>query len=150
EMGLLAKKAVEDGTKDSDPQIRKRCSDLLPDILQAEFRAKLEAFRADKDGKKQHDLPGWKFYRQTVGNDREARGFFADICWQNAARMDLREKEPVRAGAAVAARCEQIQLQMRTQPGGQIASLRPIDLAPLFLILSEPKAAASLNLTYQM
>src|SRR5437868_1410868 len=49
DMGLLAKKAVEDGTKDSDPQVRKRCSDLLPDILQAEFRAKLEAFRADKD-----------------------------------------------------------------------------------------------------
>ncbi|MBI1918335.1 MAG: hypothetical protein HYS12_26895 [Planctomycetes bacterium] len=149
-MGLAARKAVEDGTKDKDPEVRKRCLDLLPDILQAEFRAKLEAFRADKDGKKQHDLPGWKLYREIVGNDREARAFFADLCWQNAAIMELLDKEPAQAGAAVANRCEQLQALLRTPQSGRLPSLRPVDLAPLFLVLSQPRTGTTSTVTYQL
>jgi len=153
-MGLAARKAVEEGTKAKDPEVRKRCLDLLPEILQAEFRAKLKAFRADKDGKKQHDLPGWKLYREIVGNDREARAFFADMCWQNAALMEMLEKEPARAAAAVADRCEQLQTLLRTPQSGRVPTLRPVDLAPLFLVLSQPAATRGNNpfqsMTYQI
>src|SRR6266508_622486 len=148
-MGLSAKKAVEEGTKDTDPEVRKRCADLLPDILQAEFRARLEAFRADKDCKKQHDLPGWKLYREIVGTDREAREFFLDVCAQNASLMELLEKDPARAGAAVADRCDQLQMLFRVPNSGRIASLRPVDLAPMFLILSEPRSGVPRQTTYQ-
>jgi hypothetical protein len=154
-MGLAARKAVEDGTKDKDPEVRKRCLDLLPDILQAGFRARLKAFRADKDGKKQHNLPGWKLYREIVGSDQEARTFFADLCWENAGLMDLFEKEPGRAVAAVANRCEQLQALQRFPQSGRLPSLRPVDVAPLFLILSQPRTGAASNaetsnLTYQI
>jgi len=149
-MGLAAKKAVEEGTKDTDPEVRKRCADLLPDILQAEFRARLDAFRADKDGKKQTGLPGSKLYREIVGSDPEAREFFIEVCTQNAALLELLEKEPARAGAAVAERCEQLQQLFRVPNSGQIASLRPVDLAPMFLILSEPRSAVQPQLTYQL
>src|SRR5262245_25106952 len=128
-MGLTAKKAVEAGTKDTDPEVRKRCADLLPDILQAEFRARLDAFRADKDGKKQTDLPGCKLYREIAGSDREAREFFLDMCTQNASLLELLEKEPARAGAAVAERCEQLQQLFRVQNSCQIDSLRQVALA---------------------
>jgi hypothetical protein len=154
-MGLAARKAVEDGTKDKDPEVRKRCLDLLPDLLQAEFRARLEAFRADKDGKKQHDLPGWKLYREIAGNDREARAFFADLCWQNAGLMTLLEKEPARAAAAVADRCQELQNQWNRPFSGRPPALRPVDIAPLFLILSHPRSsglrdANGFNTTYQI
>src|SRR5437588_482816 len=148
-MGLAARKAVEEGTKNKDPEVRKRCLDLLPDILQAEFRAKLEAFRADKEGKKQHNLPGWKLYREIVGNDREARAFFVEMCWQNAAMMELVEKEPARAGAAAADRCEQLQPLLRTPQSGRIPSLRAIDAAPLFLVLSQSRSSPPANNPFQ-
>jgi hypothetical protein len=79
DLGLLAKDALLEGARDPDLEIRRRCRDLLPAILEADRQARLAAFVADKEGKKQHDLPGWRRYRTVAGNDLPARQFFVEM-----------------------------------------------------------------------
>src|SRR5271165_1606608 len=47
-LGVAARDALLNGVKNSDLEIRRRCRDLLPSILEADRKARLAAFVADK------------------------------------------------------------------------------------------------------
>src|SRR5215470_11440272 len=69
QMGLAARLALEAGTRDKDPEVRRRCAELLPEVLGAQLRARVKALLDDKDGKPDHPLPGWKLFRDIAGHD---------------------------------------------------------------------------------
>ncbi len=80
-MGRLARVALLDGVNlNPDPEIRARCSTLLPKATTEEMKARLDAFMADTDGKYEHDLPGWHKLRSTV------RGEWKMFGWTYTAR----------------------------------------------------------------
>jgi hypothetical protein len=134
-LGLSARKAIEEGTRAADAEIRKRCRDLLPDILQAQMRARIKAFLADRDGKKGHDLPGWKLFAEMVGKDPASRQFFVDLFQSNVTLLETLEKEPQRAGTICATRCQEIQQTINRGFGR--TPLAPSELAPLFLVTAQ-------------
>src|SRR5947209_8533053 len=57
-MGLPVKELLLEGSKDGDPEVRRRCRELLPAVLEADRLARIDAFVADKDGKREPELPG--------------------------------------------------------------------------------------------
>src|SRR5262249_20322293 len=65
----------------------------------------------------------------------------------NGALLETLEKDPARAGAACAERCQQMQGLIRT---GGINSLRPDELAPLFLVMAERRAAGGRQAVFQL
>lgn len=79
-MGRLARQALIEGvTADADPEIRLRCSRLLPKATADDLKARIETFLADTDGKFEHDLPGLKTYRKNVGVTAKARELYVEI-----------------------------------------------------------------------
>ena len=77
--GLHARKELKAALLNPDLEIRMRAHRILLQSLQTEFAAKIAAFIADVEGKQEHDLPGWKQFQQSAGNDQHARRLFADM-----------------------------------------------------------------------
>jgi hypothetical protein len=121
EMGRLARPALLDAAGgDPDPEVRARCSTLLPKATAAEMKARLASFMADAEGKYEHDLPGWHKLRATVrgewqmfgwtytarpGADKAARELFIEFMQARGGRKLLAALDgpPDELGRAVAA-----------------------------------------------
>lgn len=146
-LGLKAKRALAEGARSGDVEVRNRCRDLLVEVEHAGLRARLDAFLADKDGKREHDLPGWKLYRELVGNDAEARRFFVEAFLANLPLLQIFEKDPRRAGAVCSERCQEMQRGLGGFPttGPEIN-----DLAPLFLVASDPRSGSDTTPAYAL
>ncbi len=66
-LGRLARPALLAGvTSSPNPEVRLRCSQLLPNATVLDIKAQLETFLADTKGQYEHDLPGWKTFRAVV------------------------------------------------------------------------------------
>ncbi len=79
-MGRLARQAVAEGTaSDADPEIRLRCSRLLPKAAADDLKARIETFMADAEGKFEHDLPGLKTFRKQLGATAKSRELYVEI-----------------------------------------------------------------------
>jgi hypothetical protein len=149
-MGLAIKDLLVEASQGSDLEIRRRCQELLPRLLQADRKVRLEAFSADREGKEDHGLPGWKHFRQLAGNDEDARKLFIQIQKSDSARFlqDI-EEAPERVGEIAWARCQELQQNLYgvaiAGGGGIIVSSgrgRTLDLtsiASLVAVLSDPE-----------
>jgi hypothetical protein len=138
-LGLAAKPALLAGARDPDLEIRRRCRDLLPAILEADRLVRLEAFIADKEGKRTHDLPGWERYRRVAGEDTAARELFAAMQRREAAFLTDAAKDPNRAGEACAALCGQLYQKLYGGPSGSGRPLDLADIAPLLLVAGDSR-----------
>ena len=78
-VGLPARNALTRGLRSPDLEIRVRARRLLSQVLEDEFEGRLAAFIADVQGTKEHDLPGWKRYRDSVGTRRMARTLYVSM-----------------------------------------------------------------------
>ena len=78
-LGSRAQQELKRALLNPDLEIRMRAHRILLKSLQSEFAAKIAAFISDVDGKQEHDLPGWKQFRKTIGSDRNTRILFADM-----------------------------------------------------------------------
>jgi hypothetical protein len=138
-LGLAAKPALLAGARDPDLEIRRRCNDLLPAILEADRLVRLEAFIADKEGKRKHDLPGWERYRRVAGEDPAARELFVAMQRREPAFLTEAAKDSNRAGEACAALCGQLYQKLYGGPSGSGRQLDLADLAPLLLVAGDPR-----------
>jgi hypothetical protein len=158
-IGLPAKQALLEGAKDTDLEVRRRCRDLLPEILEADRQSRLAAFLADKEGKQQHDLPGWRRYRKVAGTDAGARQFFVEIQQADGGFLgdveralepvaepiaaDSHKADPSRprnksqAAELCAARCQELFLKLYGKPAVGNRQVHVVEIAPLLLILSD-------------
>lgn len=106
-MGRLARPALlVAAAVDPDPEIRFRCSRLLPKAGADDLKARLDTFLADTECKYEHELPGIKKYRQVVGTDKAARDLFVEI-FKSPHNIDLLQaldKSTAEAGRAVSDR----------------------------------------------
>jgi hypothetical protein len=139
-MGRLARPAlVEGAANDPDPEVRYRCSRLLPKAGADDLRARLETFLADADSKYEHDLPGLRQFRKHVGSDEKARALFVDVVKSpyNLELLQAVDKNPTEAGRAIADRRAQLwsQINNRVMPGGRPAQPRQIELPEIALLL---------------
>jgi hypothetical protein len=144
-MGLGVKDVLEEGSRDADLEIRRRCRDLLPAVREADRKARLEAFIADREGARSHDLPGWPLYRKLVGSDRAARELFISIQKSEAGLFleDL-DQSAKGAGEQLAGRCQELQQRLYAlQPGLVRQQITLEDLAPLYLVACDNRVQPS-------
>ncbi len=79
-MGRLAKPAlVEGATTETDPEIRSRSTRLLPKAEADDLKARIDTYLEDKEAKFDHDLPGLKAFRKSVGATPKARELYVEI-----------------------------------------------------------------------
>jgi hypothetical protein len=151
-IGLPAKPSLLEGANDPDPEVRRRCRDLLPRIVEADRQAKLAAFLDDKDGKLKHDLPGWERYRKIAGEDAAARQFFVEIQKGDIAFLRDAEKDPDHAGDRCGALCQDlVQRQQAFQfRNGRVdfTQIPLTEIAPLLLVAADPRVRIPVQQRY--
>lgn len=106
-MGRMARPVLlEAASTDPDPEVRFRCSRLLPKAGADDLKARLDTFLADTEGKYDHNLPGLKQFRKVVGSDKVARDLFVDIIKSpyNLELLQMLDKNSVEAGRAISDR----------------------------------------------
>jgi hypothetical protein len=146
EMGRSARGALQVGQHDPDPEVADRCRRLLPQAAYADFQVRLDAFLADKEGKQEHDLPGWDRFQKLMGKDKEGRELFAEMLKTNAELFVGFELEPKSFPDKYAGRCQELTgLMFAPQPGGVRAQPKSADLATVFFFGAEPDAARAIR-----
>jgi hypothetical protein len=138
-LGLSARPALLAGARDPDLEIRRRCRDLLPAILEADRLARLEAFIADKEGKHKHALPGWERYRRVAGADAAARDLFVAMQRVEPGFLADAAKDPDRAGETCAALCQHLYQKLYGRPIAPNRRLEVAELASLLLVAGDPR-----------
>jgi hypothetical protein len=106
-MGRLARAALRNAvTSDPNPEVRHRCSQLLPRAVAEDLRARFEVFFADVEGSYDHDIPGLQAYLKQVGKSPRARALAAAVLSYPENRKVFAEIEKGNAegGRALAAR----------------------------------------------
>lgn len=134
-LGRVAKKALQDGIKSSDAEVWNRCSQLLPEILSLDLRARVDAYLADTDGKFKHEIPMLDRYTKICGRDAAARKLFAEIITHNADFLDDCEQNLATAGEKCSARAQEIHQQVwGPWNGTPRPPINVADIAALLLI----------------
>lgn len=156
QIGRPAKQALLDGSKSLDLEIRSRCEHLLVAVLEADLKARVEAFIADKEGKLEHDLPGWKRYRQLVGTDAGSRELFADMSRAHPRLLDEAESEPKAMGEKYLSEAQAMYQRIYSPVVGQRRQLTLADVSVMLFIATDPEVpvpdqarAFTVNLLYQ-
>lgn len=79
-MGRAAKQALtEAAATDADPEVRSRSQRLLPKSEADDLQARIDTFLEDKDSKFDHNLPGLKTFRKSLGATPKARELYVEI-----------------------------------------------------------------------
>ena len=79
QIGLPALKALQNAIKSPDLEVRVRAAQLLEDVERLDHERRLRAFLANPDDQSDRVLPGWKRYRESVGDDRVSRELFVEM-----------------------------------------------------------------------
>ncbi|MBL8795010.1 MAG: hypothetical protein JNM56_13960 [Planctomycetia bacterium] len=156
QLGRPAKQALLDGAKSLDLEVRTRCEQLLVDVLAADLKARVDAFIADKDGKVEHDLPGWKRYRELVGKDAGSRELFAEMCRAHSRLLDEADADPKAMGQKYLQEAQAMYQQIYQPAVGQRRQLTLADVATMLFIATDPEVPVpdqarsfTVNLLYQ-
>lgn len=155
-MGRPAKQALLDGMKMTDPEVRNRCERILVLVLEQDFKARLDGFIADKEGKQEHDLPAWGRYRKIVGNDASTRELYVEMAQAQRQLLEDFDTEPKTVADKYGV---EVQALFQRLWGPNVAQRKQIgigDVAAMLLVGSDPDVALAdqtrvltVNLLYQ-
>jgi len=145
ELGRAAVKALEEGLKSEDTEVRRSCAIILPIAMQRELEAKLAAFLADKEGKLKHDLPGWERYSKLVGNTDQTRQLFADMHRMQDGLLDPQDKDPNSQAQKFAGRAQYLQQLVYGGFDGVPQPVAAESIAKLLFVGSDPSLPINVN-----
>jgi hypothetical protein len=97
-LGLDARKAIEEGRNNPDPEIAARCESLIPFIRMLDLKRRVEEFAADPEGRLENTLPLGATYEKICGKDENARKFFIELCRNHLAMLDDAANNPETTG----------------------------------------------------
>ncbi len=134
-LGPAAAPALKEGLKSRDLEVRRRCRELLPQVLAGDLDRRLAAFVADEASKDGLKLIGWATFHAVAGHDRQARQLYVELYRTDRALLDLLEQGPAQAGAQVTARAQRLQQSSFVRFGGVAPApkVRSADVAGLLL-----------------
>jgi hypothetical protein len=129
-LGPGAAPALREGPKSRDPEVRRRCEELLPLALAGDADRQLLAFvRGSKGAAK---LVGWAPFSALAGTDRMARLLYFELYRQDRGLLDLLAVAPAQVGAQLPQRIQRAQRELALSYQGK-SKLRAADLAGLLV-----------------
>ncbi|HVU90533.1 MAG TPA: hypothetical protein VHD36_24640 [Pirellulales bacterium] len=145
EVGVPAKAVLLKALESPDAEVRYRARLVLSDVLELDFKQRLDDFIDDVGGTRDHDLPGWRRFREFVGDSPVARRLFIELERNESALLEAAELGVQQATTAFEARCQQIQEGMRV-PGRQAERQVPVGtVAALLFIGADNNVAVNMQ-----
>lgn len=99
-LGLGALKAIEEGRKNDDPEIRTRCESLIQTIRMLDLKRRIDVLADDKEGRIANTLPLGATYFKICGKDENARKFYLELCKNHLQLLDAAANNPQKTGEA--------------------------------------------------
>jgi hypothetical protein len=99
-LGPGALKAIDDGRKSSDTEIRTRCERLYPRVRRLDLERRIEELAGNKEGRIANTLPLGTTYETICGKDANARKYFIELCKNNLQMLDDAANNPKTTGEA--------------------------------------------------
>lgn len=96
-LGSASLDALREGTKSSDPEIRKRCDLLLPKVLEIDRKVRYHALLEDSSPSHSSGLPAWNNWSRVVGTDKPSRLLYIQVHRQMGDLLEAMEKDPAEA-----------------------------------------------------
>lgn len=134
-LGRGAVSALQEGLAHSDPEIRRRCRDLLPRARRSEQEIRFDTFLLTGQDRGGLRFPGWTRFRTLAGSDLLTRRLYLDLYRAAPSLLEALEKDPATVGAQFASRQEKLNARLS---GTAVAR----DAAPLVLDLAAVLVAA--------
>ncbi len=139
DLGLGARKAIEEGLENPDPEIRARCESLIPKIRTLDLKRRIEELAADKEGRIANTLPLGATYEKICGKDENARKFYIELCKNHLQLLDCAANNPKTTGEAY------IDLIIEIEKRGKCV-LSPATIgAAMLLIAADEKIGPSID-----
>ena len=142
-MGRAAKAALLEGAKSPDAEVAERSRRLLPLALEADLKARMEAFLANPDGPLPDDLPGIRRFVKIAGAGKDSRELYAELLKTHGKLLDALEQEPKKAGEHYQALCYDFYNRIRPRKKGVgtgPVELSRADVAAFLFAGSDPNA----------
>jgi hypothetical protein len=125
QMGLAAHRALEEGRRQADREIRFRCERILSIVEDMDFQRRLAAFVAGRSGE-ECGLPCWRRFREAFGGEAEARALFVEMQKAEYKLLEAVERGPEGVAKLAELRCvtlQQSQNTARQVPLGSVVAL---------------------------
>ncbi len=133
-LGPAALPAVQEGLKSGDAEVRSRCRRLIPQIELEDRARRADAYAADVDGKRRHDLPLREEYEKLAGTSQAARRLFAEMVRANEPLLRKVAADRARGRDAYREECRTLK-DAGKAGAGQLAALLLVSL-----VLKEDRA----------
>jgi len=134
-LGRLAKDALINGQTSADPEIRHRCSVLLPQALQADRRARVERFLADPKSISAAEVPGLAIFRKDIGEDASARDLYVEMLRKHDQLLEALDGDASKLNDVYIQRSQQLYNSVFGNfQGGVRPTVDAIDLTALIFI----------------
>jgi hypothetical protein len=132
-LGLKVSKAIEEGRKNPDPEIRYRCKLLYQKICTLELKRRVEMFAADREGRIENTLPLGANFEKICGKDENARKYFVELCKNHLPLLDYAANNPTTMGETF------IELISEIEKSGKGALSPDTEFAALLLIAADER-----------
>jgi hypothetical protein len=146
-LGLGALKAINEGCRSPDPEIRARCLALIPKIRALDLKRRLDELAVDTEGRIANTLPLGATYESICGKDQNARKFYIEMCKNHYKMLDTAAANPKATGEAYFDLS--IAMQDRTiegfPGGGSTAPVTALQILAMLLIGSDDKIGPAID-----
>jgi hypothetical protein len=116
ELGIITQPLLTRALEDEDAEVRSRAGQVLAQVVEADFRLRLEAFANDPEGRQQHTLPCWGRFSQVFGQDKVSRMLFVEMQLAEPALLEALDTNPKLAGELFAMRIQSIRQSLQFPP----------------------------------
>jgi hypothetical protein len=106
QIGPASKEPLVEALTHPDAEVRLRAQQILINVLEADFEARLEAFSNDPNSSNSYDLPCWNQFRKIAGDSPAARLLFADAVRHESVLLETVAQDPQQATDAILQRCD--------------------------------------------
>lgn len=115
-IGLPAMPFVDRHSRSDDYEIRYRCERLKLALKDVDLDRRFEAFAKDEKGEADHDIPGWKVFRERFGTVDGAKALFIEMFRADKELMVRHAEKSPQLGRIVQSRV--MEMQQSLQRGG--------------------------------
>jgi hypothetical protein len=116
ELGIITQPLLTQALEDDDAEVRSRAGQVLAQVVEADFRRRLEAFKNDLEGRQQHTLPCWGRFSQAFGQDKVSRMLFVEMQLSEPALLEALDSNPKLASELFVMRIQSIRQSLQFPP----------------------------------
>lgn len=147
-LGKLAQKALQEGAKDADLEIRSRSKRLLERVNRTDVEVAIDTYLADKDTNLILKLPAWERYKKYAGDDKATRGMFVEMYTTEGNLLGLVERDPKAFEQAFQTRLQDIQRNLYTPWGARGAPVEMSQIVALLFLATDARITTDLSSFY--